>query len=311
MKYAIGIDIGGTNTDIGIVDKQGNCIGRERILTESYHDPSLYADALAKSIRRLMLTYQVDDISGVGIGAPNGNYYTGCMENAVNLNFKGEVCLRDLIRDRINLPVVITNDANAAAYGEMIYGGAQKMKHFIMITLGTGVGSGIVIDGKLVYGCDGFAGELGHAIVLPNGRACNCGREGCLEQYTSAGGIKKSYIAFAKEKLGEKYSIKEEDISSKNIAKMAEEGDSVALRVFEFTGEVLGLALANAVAFSSPEAIFLMGGPVKAGEILLEPLRRSFDNNLLFIYKGKVKIFTSQLNENDAAILGAAALTWE
>ncbi len=310
MKYAIGIDIGGTNTDIGIVDREGNCMGTDRISTSAHDEITLYADLLVESVRRLILTHGVDDISGIGVGVPNGNFYTGCIDNAVNLNFKGKVNLRELIQDRIDLPVVITNDANAAAYGEMIYGGAKEMKHFIMITLGTGVGSGIVVDGKLLYGHDGYAGELGHTIMIPGGRPCNCGRNGCLEQYASAGGIKKSYITLMKEKWGEHHRIAEEDVNSVDIVEMAEKGDPIALRTFEMTGEVLGLALANAVTYTSPKAIFLMGGPVKAGKILLDPLCRSFDKNLLFIYRDKVKIIPSHLNENEAAILGAAALTW-
>ena len=304
-KFSIGVDIGGTNTDIGLVSSEGKCIASFRLSTSSYADASIYVDRLVEAIRSVMKLHGVSDITGIGVGVPNGNYYTGCIDNAVNLNFKGKVFLRDMIRERINTEVVVTNDANAAAYGEMIYGGAKNMKHFIMITLGTGVGSGIVVDGKLVYGHDGYAGELGHAILYPEGRLCNCGRRGCLEQYTSAIGIKKTYIELMQEEFGNYMG----EIDSKIIAESAMAGEQIAKRTYEMTGKALGLALANAVTYTSPEAIFLMGGPVKAGEILLNPLKASFDANILSIYKGNVEILTSKLSENEAAILGAAALT--
>ena len=304
-KFSIGVDIGGTNTDIGIVDANGRCIASSGFLTATYNDPELYVDHLVDTIRSMMKLHNVEIITGIGVGVPNGNYYTGCIDNAVNLNFKGRVCLRDLIKERFNTEVVITNDANAAAYGEMIYGGAKGMKHFIMITLGTGVGSGLVVDGKLVYGHDGYAGELGHAISFPDGRMCGCGRKGCLEQYTSATGIKKTYLELSNKKFEDHVN----EIDSRVISELAIAGDVIAKKTYEMTGEILGLAIANAVTYTSPEAIFLMGGPVKAGAILLNPLKESFEKNLLFIYKDKVKVLTSQLNENEAAILGAAALT--
>lgn len=304
-KYSIGVDIGGTNTDIGLVNGKGVCVASSRLLTSSYADVELYVTRLVEAVGSLLKVNGVDKITGIGVGVPNGNYYTGCIDNAVNLNFKGKVCLRNLIRERIDTEVVITNDANAAAYGEMIYGGAKNMRHFIMITLGTGVGSGIVIDGKLVYGHDGYAGELGHVILFPDGRMCNCGRKGCLEQYTSAGGIKKTY----RELWQRKYRETPPEADSKFIAEQALAGEPVAQETYRQTGDILGLALANAVAYTSPEALFLMGGPVKAGSLLLVPLQESFERNLLSIYKGKVKILVSSLNENEAAILGAAALT--
>lgn len=308
MKYVIGVDIGGTNTDIGLVNDQGECVDMVRISTASHENPFTYSDQLVEAIRRMIMLNRVEQVSGIGVGVPSGNYYTGCIDNAANLNFKGEIPLRKLIRDRIDLPVVITNDANAAAIGEMIYGGAKDIKHFIMITLGTGLGSGLVCDGKLIYGHDGNAGELGHIIIFPDGRPCKCGRNGCLEQYSSAGGIKKTYLDLMTEKGKLSCVANIEDINSKEIVELARAGDPIAIQTFNYTGKILGLALANAVTFISPEAFFLMGGPVKAGEILLNPLQKSFDEHLLSLYKGKIKIITSHLNENEAAILGAAAL---
>lgn len=308
--YAIGIDIGGTNTDIGLVNPRGEVVARKNLPTGQYTDANQYADDLANTIK-VLIDEQKVEVKGIGIGAPNGNFYTGCIENAPNLNMKGNIYLAKMLEERLHLPAVITNDANAAAYGEMIYGGAKGMKHFIMFTLGTGVGSGIIVDGKLLYGHDGFAGELGHTIVFPNGRPCKCGRQGCLEQYTSAGGIRKTCLEMMKQDPyydGILSKIPAEELDSKAIGDAANQGDILALRVFEFTGGILGLAMANAVAFSSPEAVFLMGGPVKAGEVLLEPVRKSFNLNVLSNYKDKVKIMVSQLKQNDVAILGAAAL---
>lgn len=308
--YAIGIDIGGTNTDIGLVNPQGEVVARKNLPTGQYTDANQYADDLANTIKALIDEQKVE-VKGIGIGAPNGNFYTGCIENAPNLNMKGNIYLAKMMEERLHIPAVITNDANAAAYGEMVYGGAKGMKHFIMFTLGTGVGSGIIIDGKLLYGHDGFAGELGHTIIFPNGRPCKCGRQGCLEQYTSAGGIRKTCLEMMEQDPyynGILSKIPAEELDSKAIGDAANQGDILALRVFEFTGGILGLAMANAVAFSSPEAIFLMGGPVKAGEVLLEPVRKSFNLNVLSNYKDKVKIMVSQLKQNDVAILGAAAL---
>lgn len=308
--YAIGIDIGGTNTDIGLVNPRGEVVARKNLPTGQYTDANQYADDLANTIK-VLIDEQKVEVKGIGIGAPNGNFYTGCIENAPNLNMKGNIYLAKMLEERLHLPAVITNDANAAAYGEMIYGGAKGMKHFIMFTLGTGVGSGIIVDGKLLYGHDGFAGELGHTIVFPNGRPCKCGRQGCLEQYTSAGGIRKTCLEMMEQDPyydGILSKIPAEQLDSKAIGDAANQGDPLAIKVFEFTGNILGLAMANAVAFSSPEAVFLMGGPVKAGEVLLEPVRKSFNLNVLSNYKDKVKIMVSQLKQNDVAILGAAAL---
>lgn len=308
--HTIGIDIGGTNTDIGFVNAEGTIVLRKNLPTTQYSDAEKYADDLAHLISEMKTELGVE-VKGIGIGAPNGNFYTGCIEDAPNLNMHGNIFLAKMLEERLHLPCVLTNDANAAAFGEMVYGGAKGMKHFIMFTLGTGVGSGIIVDGKLLYGHDGFAGELGHTIIVPNGRPCKCGRCGCVEQYTSAGGIVQTcreLLAENTDYKGVLTGIPSDKLDAKAIGDAANQGDELAIAVFEKTGEILGLAMANAVAFSSPEAVFLMGGPVKAGEVLLKPVRRSFDANVLANYKGKVKICVSQLKQNDVAILGAAAL---
>ena len=255
---------------------------------------------------------EVTAIDGIGIAAPAGNFYTGCIENATNLNFKGVIDLAAMFRSHLDVPIVVSNDANAAAYGELIYGGAKGMKHFVMFTLGTGVGSGIVVDGKLVHGKTGGAGELGHAILIPEGRPCGCGRKGCLETYTSATGIRRTALEMMEaipDYDGALRKVDPKELTSKMVGDAAKYGDPLAIKVFEKTGYWLGIALANAVAFSGPEAIFLMGGPVKAGEVLLKPTRESFKKHLCFVYDGSVDIHVSELPDNDAAILGAAALT--
>jgi len=310
--YSIGIDVGGTNTDIGLVRDDGVCVAKRNLPTNKYYDADIYVSDIYDQIKLLMLENKVDAIDGIGIAAPVGNYYTGCIENASNLNFKGIVNLKELFKGHIDVPVVVSNDANAAAYGELIYGGARGMKHFIMFTLGTGVGSGVVVDGKLVLGKTGGAGELGHAILIPEGRQCGCGNKGCLETYTSATGIRRTALemmAHTPTYSGALSKIAPEELTSKMVGDAAKYGDSLAIEVFEKTGYLLGVAMANAVTFSGPEAIFLMGGPVKAGDVLLNPLRRSFEDHLCFIFKGSVDIRVSELPDNDAAILGAAALT--
>ena len=310
--YSIGIDIGGTNTDIGLVSAEGRCVARKNLPTAKYYDANLYVADICAKIHEMMAEQQVDAIDGIGIAAPAGNYYTGCIENATNLNFKGIVDLPKLFGEHIDVPVVVSNDANAAAYGELVYGGAKGMKSFITFTLGTGVGSGIVIDGKLVHGKTGNAGELGHAILIPGGRPCGCGRKGCLETYTSATGIRRTaleVLAEHPEYDGPLSKLTEEELTSKHVGDAANAGDPLALEIFEMTGNWLGIALANAVAFSSPEAIFLMGGPVKAGEVLMKPVRESFKKHLCFVYDNSVEIKVSELSGNDVAILGAAALT--
>lgn len=308
-KFAIGIDMGGTNTDIGLVSPTGVCVDRQRISTASYEDIRHFITDLVSTIQTLLERNDICEIAGIGIGAPNANFYTGVIHDAPNLKFKGEIHLKALIEKEMPIRVVLTNDANAAAYGEMVYGGAKNMKDFIMITLGTGVGSGIVVNGHIVYGHDGLAGELGHAIVIPNGRKCSCGRSGCLEEYASARGIKKTCIDLMRERKFDSrlYDLPTHKIGCKAIGDAEEEGDPLATEVLRQTGDVLGLALSNAVAVSSPEAIFLMGGPTKSGD-LLTPLRESFEKYLLQSYKGKIKLLRSSLKENEVAILGAAAL---
>ena len=314
--YSIGIDIGGTNTDMGLVRDDGTIVARENIPTNAYTELQPYIHDIMGCIEKLMKDNGVDKIEGIGIGAPNGNYYTGCVDNAPNLTIKGVLDFSKEIHKYRDVPVVLSNDANAAAYGEYIYGGAKGMKHFIMFTLGTGVGSGIVVDGKLVHGSTGGAGELGHAIVHPNGRPCSCGREGCLETYASARGIVQTFHLLRRKKgpRGETPegwipdSVHDDEVTSKMIGDAANAGDPLAITTYKLTGRVLGLAMANAVTFSAPEAIFLMGGPAKVGEPLMKPLRKAFEENLLNIYKGTCTVRMSELRSNEVAILGAAAL---
>lgn len=312
MTYSIGIDIGGTNTDIGLVSSDGRCVARKNLPTAKYFDADLYVADICKKIKEMMAEQHVDAIDGIGIAAPMGNYYTGCIENATNLNFKGVTDLNALVHKYMDVPVTVSNDANAAAYGELIYGGAKGMKNFITFTLGTGVGSGIVIDGKLLHGKTGNAGELGHVIMIPGGRQCGCGRKGCLETYVSATGIRRTAIEILEQNPdydGPLSKIPKEELTSKDVGDAANAGDPLAIKIFELVGEGLGVAMANAVAFSSPEAIFLMGGPVKAGEVLMRPVRESFKKHLCFVYDNSVEIRVSELSGNDVAILGAAALT--
>jgi glucokinase len=301
MKYFAGIDIGGTNITLGIINELGEVIETHPFSTKTYPTPESMVEEVGDKINQLAVAYPLE---GVGIGAPNGNYYTGCIEFAPNLPWKGKIALAVLFTQKTNLICKVTNDANAAAVGEMKFGGAVGMKNFIMVTLGTGVGSGIVVDGNIVLGHDGFAGELGHTIVLPGGRECGCNRQGCLETYCSAGGIKKTYHEIAEKELepGKKIDY---------LAELAAAGDKDALATFEITGKILGLALANVSALTSPEAIFLFGGPLHCGEYLIEPVKKYFTKNLLSIYEGKIKILTSLLPMNYAAILGAASLVKE
>ncbi len=312
MTYSIGIDIGGTNTDIGLVSSEGRCVARKNLPTAKYYDADLYVADICKKIREMMAEQHVDAIDGIGIAAPMGNYYTGCIDNATNLNFRGVTDLNALVHKYMDVPVTVSNDANAAAYGELVYGGAKGMKSFITFTLGTGVGSGIVIDGKLLHGKTGNAGELGHVIMIPGGRLCGCGRKGCLETYVSATGIRRTALEMLEQHPdydGPLSKIPKEELTSKDVGDAANAGDPLAIKIFELTGEGLGVAMANAVAFSSPEAIFLMGGPVKAGEVLMRPVRESFKKHLCFVYENSVEIRVSELSGNEAAILGAAALT--
>ncbi len=299
--YSIGIDIGGTNTDMGLVRDDGIIIARSNMPTNAYIDLQPYIRDMMACIEKMMKDMEVSEIEGIGIGAPNGNFYTGCVDNAPNLPIKGVLNFEKEIHQYMNVPVVLSNDANAAAYGEMVYGGAKGLRHFIMFTLGTGVGSGIVIDGKLIHGSTGAAGELGHSILIPNGRKCSCGRYGCLETYTSARGIVQTYFELKGTPISS-------DIDSKAIGDLANQGDPIALKTWEVVADQLGMAMANSVNFSAPEAIFLMGGPTKVGEPLLKPLQKAFDKYLLNIFAGSCTIRMSQLKANEVAILGAAAL---
>lgn len=316
MKYSIGVDVGGTNTDLGLVTERGNIVQRRNLPTSAYTELTPYVRDLMGMVDDMLneqggIDGEAVSLEGIGIGAPNGNYYTGCVDNAPNLTIKGNLDFGREIHKYRDVPVVLSNDANAAAYGEYIYGGARGMKHFIMFTLGTGVGSGIVVDGKLVHGSTGAAGELGHAILIPHGRKCSCGREGCLETYTSARGIVQTYIELRRQDPDSERMLKEVpdgEISSKLIGEAAHQGDPVALKTWAIVGDQLGLAMANSVTFSAPEAIFLMGGPAQVGEPLLRPLREAFDRYLLNIYAGTCQIRMSELKANEVAILGAAAL---
>ncbi|MDR0574181.1 MAG: ROK family protein [Tannerella sp.] len=313
--YVIGIDIGGTNTVFGIVDARGTILYNDSIKTGIYGDINDYVSALAEGLKEVVeKAGGPGNIRGIGVGAPNGNYFSGCIEFAPNLPWKGTIPLALLISEKIyHIPVSLTNDANAAAIGEMTYGAARGMKDFIEITLGTGVGSGIVIGGTLVYGHDGFAGELGHVIVRQDGRMCGCGRKGCLETYASATGVARTVREILMNRTDKSVlrNIKPEEITSRDVYEAAVKGDKLAQEIFEYTGNILGEALANFVAFSSPEAIILFGGLTKAGDLILNPVRRAMEDNVLKVYQGKTKLLVSELKESDAAILGASALGWE
>jgi len=304
--YVVGIDIGGTNTVFGIVDARGTIIASSSIKTAGYPTAEEYADEVCKNLLPLI-------IANGGVGAPNGNYYTGTIEFAPNLPWRGILPLAAMFEERLGIPTALTNDANAAAIGEMTYGAARGMKDFIMITLGTGVGSGIVINGQMVYGHDGFAGELGHVIARRDGRICGCGRKGCLETYCSATGVARTAREFlaARTDASLLRNIPAESITSKDVYDAAVQGDKLAQEIFEFTGNILGEALADAIAFSSPEAIVLFGGLAKSGDYIMKPIMKSIDDNVLNIYKGKTKLLVSELKDSDAAVLGASALAWE
>ena len=311
--YSVGIDIGGTNTVFGIVDRSGKVIGKGAIKTKGYKDFTEYLDTLHKSLSKLIIDKDAEGkISGIGIGAPGANYHTGEIVNAANLNWGENLPLAWLVSEKFGgLPVTVTNDANAATMGEMVYGAAKGMQDFVMITLGTGVGSGIVSNGKLIYGHDGLAGELGHVVVERNGRPCGCGKKGCLETYCSSTGLVRTTREFLKS--DEPSSLRDLDpdkITSKDVYDAAMAGDKMAKEIFDFTGTRLGEALADFTAFSSPEAFILFGGLMKSGDLLLEPLKKAFDKELLFIYNDKPKILISELNEDDGAVLGASALGW-
>ncbi len=316
--YVIGLDLGGTNSVFGIVDSRGEIKATTAIKTQGYDKVEDYVDAAVEALKVI-----IDQVGGLGtikamgIGAPNGNFYTGTIEFAPNLSWgrTGIVPLADMFSKRLeNTPVGLTNDANAAAIGEMTYGVARGMKNFIVLTLGTGVGSGIVVNGQMVYGSDGFAGELGHMIVRPHeGRMCGCGRKGCLEAYCSATGVARSAREFLKESDEPSLlrDINADDITALDVSIAAGKGDALANRVYDFTGKLLGEACANFMTFSSPEAFIFFGGLTKAGDLLMKPLVESYNETVLPIYKNKAKFLISGLEGSSAAVLGASAVGWE
>ena len=315
-KVALGIDIGGTNTDFAFVGRDGEILIENRLSTKNFQDVEVFVAALAE---KAMLTLKKHDksldIIGLGIGAPMGNINKGTIEQAADLPWKGIIPLAELIKEHINLPILVTNDANAAAVGEMVYGGAKGMRNFVVITLGTGLGSGFVCDGKLLYGQDGFAGEVGHTIVRPGrtNRECGCGRLGCLETYVSATGITRTLCKLLADSIkpSELRNYSPNELTSLHISEAALNGDELALLAFEHTGEMLGFKLADMVAHTNPEAIFLFGGLALSKGLIFEPTKKHFFENLLSIYKNKVKLLPSQLNSKNAAVLGASALAWD
>jgi glucokinase len=315
-QVVAGIDIGGTNTVFGIVDREGNILAEDKLLTGHYADAKVFISALYDKIMMAGAKIRNDvEIIGFGIGAPMGNINKGTIEYAGNLPWKGIVPIAGIFKKYTSLPVIVTNDANAAAVGEMIYGSAKEMKNFVVITLGTGLGSGFVVDGKLVYGHDGFAGELGHiAIGLPgdSDRECGCGKKGCLETYVSATGIKRTVLEILAGSIqpSELRKCNFDELDSKMIHDAAKNGDAIAKKAFDQTGKILGFKLADVVAHTNPEAIFLFGGLALAKELIFEPTKRNMEENLLYIYKGKVKLLPSGLSTQNAAVLGASSLIW-
>ena len=312
--YVLGLDMGGTNSVLGVVDARGHVLGRTSIKTQAYKDINDYVNALYEEAEKIIEPLGgMEMVRGIGAGVPNGNFYTGYIQEAMNLPWQ-TVPFAKLVGERFGLPCRITNDANAAAMGEMTYGAAKGMKNFIMITLGTGVGSGIVVDGNVVYGHDGFAGELGHTTAVrgENARPCNCGKIGCLEAYASATGVartaKEILCATNKDTLLRKLNV--DNITSKDVYDAAEQGDEVAKEIFDFTGTILGQKLADFIAFSAPEAIVLFGGLTKSGDWIKRPIEEAMNSNVLPLWKNKVKVLFSDLKEADAAVLGASALAW-
>ena len=311
-NYVAGVDIGGQTAKIGIVDRKGNILAR-KVISTKYKDAGKFIGLLSDSIREMTADIGLDNINGVGVGAPDGNYYTGDIVEATNLMWaKGKTVhfANELSKMLGGLKVTITNDANAAAIGEMKYGAAKGMKNFIEITLGTGVGSGIVIDGKLVYGHDGFAGELGHTCAVKGGRDCGCGQKGCLECYCSATGVARTAVEMLAKTKTKSLLQGMKDITSKDVFDAAEKGDKLALKIFEYTGKIMGEKFADFIPFSAPEAIILFGGLTHAKDYFMKYLVDTMNEKVVFLWKGKVKVLVSALNESDAAILGASALAW-
>ena len=314
--YVIGVDLGGTNTVFGIVNQRGDVLYDDSIRTQEYLTAEAFVEAGVACLKPLIeKAGGIEQIKAMGIGAPNGNYYTGSIEFAANLPWKGVVPLSKMFSDALGIPVAMTNDANAAALGEMIYGVARGMKNFIVITLGTGVGSGIVINGQLVYGHDGFAGELGHVTMVrgAEGRQCGCGRTGCLETYCSATGVARTAreILAKTTKASLLRELEPEKITSLDVSIAAGKGDEVAKEIFDFTGKMLGEACADFTAFSSPEAYIFFGGLTKAGDLIMKPIEEAYNNHVMQIFKGKAKFLVSGLMSSNAAVLGASALGWD
>lgn len=309
-NVVVGVDIGGTNTVFGLVDTTGKVLGESHLKTTDYPEVSDFVKTLVSGIKKLMKDHSDIELTGIGIGAPDANFHRGTIEHAPNLAWKGVVPLADLIKKEINVPVVLTNDANAAAMGEMVFGGAKNMKDFIILTLGTGLGSGIVVDGKMVYGHTGFAGEVGHITVVPDGRECGCGRKGCLEQYASATGLVKTVSMLISEMRDESplRDIPPSQLTSKHIAEAAAKKDPIAVKAMEYTAEKLGFGIVNSIVYTSPEAIFLFGGLAQAGEMLFKPVREYLEKNNYVLFKNTVKILPSGISESNGAVLGAAAL---
>jgi len=311
--YVIGIDIGGTFTKTGFVDRDGNIFGENSTPTDKFDSADVYLYNLVKELKKA--EEQLEEpyrIVGIGIGAPNGNYHKGTIEQATNLKWKGIVPFADMMKEHYNVPVKLTNDANAAALGEKVYGGGKDMNDFVMITLGTGLGSGIIVNGNLVYGHDGFGGEQGHVGVIENGRQCGCGNKGCLETYVSAPGIKRTVFELlaANSQGSELVNYTFDELDSEIIYNAAVKGDPVALEAFEQTGKTLGKKLADTVALLSPEAIFFFGGLAKAGDFIFKPTKKWMEHYVMGIFKNKVKLIPSQLMDKNVAVLGASALIW-
>ncbi|MCB9045764.1 MAG: ROK family protein [Chitinophagales bacterium] len=310
-SFAIGIDIGGTTTTLGLADRRGQILLQATIPTTGFETVELYIKAIEGEVAKFIERAGRDNINGVGVGAPNGNFYTGEIVDAANMPWKGRIPLADMMSKALGYKVTLTNDANATAMGEMMYGAARGMKDIIMVTLGTGVGSGFVANGQLIYGHDGFAGELGHVIAVRDGRPCGCGRKGCMERYCSATGI----VITANEWLENRDDAsllrdKQGQITAKDIHEAALAGDKLAIEIFDYTGKILGQTLADAVAITSPQAIILFGGLAKAGDVLYGPVKKYMEENLLSMFKDKIELLPSALPDADAAILGASALAW-
>ncbi|ATV31597.1 glucokinase [Prevotella intermedia] len=316
--FVIGLDLGGTNSVFGIVDQRGQVLATTSIKTQSYKIVEDFVDAGIEVLKPIIAKVGgISQIKAMGIGAPNGNFYRGTIENAANLVWAHDsvVPLADMFSKRLGIPVGLTNDANAAAIGEMMYGVARGMKDFIMITLGTGVGSGIVVNGQMVYGSDGFAGELGHVIMVrgEEGRSCGCGRKGCLEAYCSATGVARTAREFLKKTKEPSLlrDINPEEITSLDVSIAAGKGDKMALDIFAFTGDMLGAACADFANFSSPEAFVFFGGLTKAGDLLMNPIKAAYAKYVLPTYRDNVKFLVSSLDDAAAAVLGASAIGWE